>query len=58
MHIAHPDMRIQTYFLRQLKLLSKRKSRPAEVFDARDAPLRDQQLLLKNTVCHFNIQIY
>jgi hypothetical protein len=45
--IAHPDMKIQTYFVRQLKLLSKRKSRPGEVSD--DPTINYQQILLKHT---------
>lgn len=53
---AHPDMKMQTYFVRQLKLLSKRRARNLDPSDPRDLSLRDQMLILKHTVCRSSSQ--
>ena len=53
MQVAHPDMRIKNYFLRQLKEFARKMEATKDIFSM-DLPSSNddeiQQLLLKNTV--------
>ena len=54
MQVAHPDMRIKNYFLRQLKEFARKNNATKDIFSV-DLPSSTEeeihQLLLKNTVC-------
>jgi protein-tyrosine phosphatase len=52
LNVAHGEMQIQVYFIRQLKALAKRKFKEKDIFTLdlnTQVPLREQQELLKNT---------